>query len=143
MDLAVSTVDDSAMGLHVIITHSDRTETQYLHQLLVRDGETVAGGQLIGEVGHTGRSYGTHLHLSMVRAAPTNTTEGCSSAATPTVSVGAILRSKISRSSAALRSSRQLTQSRAADEDAIGTRRSSPGSSRDLDRTRCSRPARE
>lgn len=69
MDLAVSTVDDSAMGLHVIITHSDRTETQYLHQLLVRDGETVAGGQLIGEVGHTGRSYGTHLHLSMVRAA--------------------------------------------------------------------------
>ncbi|MEW1974213.1 M23 family metallopeptidase [Microbacterium profundi] len=121
------------------------TETQYLqlHQLLVRDGETVAGGQLIGEVGHTGRSYGTHLHLSMVRAAPTNTTEGCSSAAPPTVSVGAILRSKISRSSAALRSSRQLTQSRAADEDAIGTRRSSPGSSRDPDRTRCSRPARE
>ena len=64
----VSTVDDSAMGLHVIITHSDGTETQYMHMssVLVRDGDTVAGGQLIGEVGNTGRSYGAHLHLSIL-----------------------------------------------------------------------------
>lgn len=65
---SVSTVDDSAMGLHVIITHSDGTETQYLHlyQVLVQAGDAVSGGQLIGEVGNTGRSYGAHLHLSVV-----------------------------------------------------------------------------
>lgn len=65
---SVSSVDDSAEGLNVKITHSDGTETQYLHlhQVLVKAGDDVAGGQLIGEVGNTGRSYGAHLHLSIL-----------------------------------------------------------------------------
>lgn len=65
---SVSTVDDSAEGLNVKITHEDGTQTQYLHlyTVLVSPGDKVSGGQLIGEVGNTGRSYGAHLHLSIV-----------------------------------------------------------------------------
>lgn len=65
---SVSTVDASAEGKNVKITHSDGTETQYMHlsNVLVQAGDTVAGGQLIGEVGNTGRSYGAHLHLSIL-----------------------------------------------------------------------------
>ncbi len=65
---SVDTVDDSAEGMNVKITHSDGVETQYLHmsKVLVKEGDVVTGGQLIGDVGNTGRSYGAHLHLSIL-----------------------------------------------------------------------------
>lgn len=62
---STSTVDDSAEGLNVKLTHADGTGTQYLHlsAVLVQPGDTVTAGQPIGAMGNTGRSYGAHLHL--------------------------------------------------------------------------------
>lgn len=65
---SLSKVDASAMGMYVRIEHSDGIETQYLHlsQVLVNAGDKVSAGQLIGEVGNTGRSYGAHLHFEVL-----------------------------------------------------------------------------
>jgi murein DD-endopeptidase MepM/ murein hydrolase activator NlpD len=46
-----------ANGVEVIYAHSRR--------LLVKVGQQVAAGQVIAEVGNTGYSYGTHLHLEV------------------------------------------------------------------------------
>lgn len=65
---SLSKVDASAMGMYVRIEHSDGIETQYLHlsKVLVNAGDKVSAGQLIGEVGNTGRSYGAHLHFEVL-----------------------------------------------------------------------------
>ncbi|MEB3268184.1 MAG: M23 family metallopeptidase, partial [Leptolyngbya sp.] len=55
-------------GLTVILRHEDGTqETRYAHlsQLLVRPGETVAQGDVVGLVGSTGNSTGPHLHFEV------------------------------------------------------------------------------
>jgi murein DD-endopeptidase MepM/ murein hydrolase activator NlpD len=55
-------------GLTVILRHEDGTqETRYAHlsQLLVRPGETVAQGDVVGLVGSTGNSTGPHLHFEL------------------------------------------------------------------------------
>lgn len=64
----VVTVDDSAEGINVRIKHDDGTETYYLHlsKTLVREGDKVSAGTPIGAVGNTGRSYGAHLHFSVL-----------------------------------------------------------------------------
>lgn len=62
-------------GYAITIEHSDGTEMIYAHsrRLLVQAGDTVKAGQIIGEVGNTGYSYGTHLHLEVhVNGAPTD-----------------------------------------------------------------------
>lgn len=62
-------------GYAITIKHSDGTEMIYAHsrRLLVKAGDTVKAGQVIGEVGNTGYSYGTHLHLEVhVNGAPTD-----------------------------------------------------------------------
>ena len=46
-----------ANGVEVIYAHSRR--------VLVQVGQQVTAGQVIGEVGNTGASYGTHLHLEI------------------------------------------------------------------------------
>lgn len=51
-------------GLYIKINHGNGVETRYAHcsELLVDKGDTVKAGQLIGLVGNTGISSGSHLH---------------------------------------------------------------------------------
>ena len=54
-------------GNLVQLEHGKGIETRYGHlsRILVRPGETVRQGQLIGRMGSTGRSTGTHLHYEI------------------------------------------------------------------------------
>ncbi|MBD2060739.1 M23 family metallopeptidase [Funiculus sociatus GB2-A5] len=54
-------------GNLIDIQHADGSVTRYAHnnRLLVREGETVEQGQLISEMGSTGRSTGPHLHFEI------------------------------------------------------------------------------
>lgn len=57
-------------GNLVKIGHADGFETRYAHQVRtppVRVGQRVAAGELIGNVGSTGRSTGPHLHFEVRR----------------------------------------------------------------------------
>ncbi|GGQ65998.1 M23 family metallopeptidase [Couchioplanes azureus] len=62
-------------GYSITVKHDDGTEMIYAHsrRLLVQAGDQVQAGQVIGEVGNTGYSYGTHLHLEVhVDGSPTD-----------------------------------------------------------------------
>jgi murein DD-endopeptidase MepM/ murein hydrolase activator NlpD len=52
-------------GLTVILQHKDSQETLYAHlsEILVKPGDVVQQGSLIGRVGSTGNSTGPHLHF--------------------------------------------------------------------------------
>ncbi|WP_068777012.1 M23 family metallopeptidase [Paenibacillus sp. FJAT-26967] len=54
-------------GNFIAIDHSRGLQTEYLHlnRTEVRPGSTVRKGQIIGRVGSTGRSTGTHLHYEV------------------------------------------------------------------------------
>ncbi|PTL83128.1 peptidase M23 [Vitiosangium sp. GDMCC 1.1324] len=54
---------------YVVITHSGGVETQYLHfsAVVVKPGDQVHKGQLIGYSGNTGWSCGPHLHFKVAR----------------------------------------------------------------------------
>ncbi len=54
-------------GNAIVIDHGDGTETIYAHssKLLVKAGQKVNAGDVIGEVGNTGHSFGAHLHLEV------------------------------------------------------------------------------
>ncbi len=56
-------------GYHVVLKNSQGYETLYAHlsKLAVTPNEKVKQGQLIGYMGSTGRSTGTHLHYSIYR----------------------------------------------------------------------------
>jgi murein DD-endopeptidase MepM/ murein hydrolase activator NlpD len=62
-------------GYSITIKQDDDIEVIYAHsrRLLVHEGDTVKAGQVIGEVGNTGYSYGTHLHIEThVKGEPTD-----------------------------------------------------------------------
>ncbi|SDT70825.1 M23 family metallopeptidase [Actinoplanes derwentensis] len=54
-------------GNSITIRQDDGTEIVYAHsrRVLVKQGDVVKAGQVIGEVGNTGYSYGYHLHLEV------------------------------------------------------------------------------
>jgi murein DD-endopeptidase MepM/ murein hydrolase activator NlpD len=67
-------------GGFTLIDHGQGVSTAYLHQSarLVRAGERVVRGQMIGRIGATGRATGPHLHWAMtwfqVRLDPSRST---------------------------------------------------------------------
>jgi hypothetical protein len=55
---------------YVVVAHSGGVETQYLHfsAVVVKPGERVRKGQLLGYSGNTGWSCGPHLHFKVARS---------------------------------------------------------------------------
>jgi murein DD-endopeptidase MepM/ murein hydrolase activator NlpD len=54
-------------GNCIMIQHDDNTVSLYGHssKMLVKEGQIVEAGELIGKVGNTGYSFGAHLHLEI------------------------------------------------------------------------------
>lgn len=69
IDYGVGSLSSSGYGNYVIIQHSDGNYTLYGHMkantITVREGDNVKQGQVIGEMGSSGRSTGQHLHFEV------------------------------------------------------------------------------
>lgn len=54
-------------GNHVAVRHVDGHTTMYSHmsRMAVSTGQTVQTGQVLGNVGETGRAFGAHLHFEL------------------------------------------------------------------------------
>ena len=59
----------SGWGNHVVIDHGNGIHTRYSHlapeTINVRVGELLLAGDLLGEMGNTGRSETRHLHFEL------------------------------------------------------------------------------
>ena len=60
---------DRILGKSVRIRHRKDLRTTYghLHSFAVKEGEHVERGQVIGYMGNSGRSTGTHVHYEIVK----------------------------------------------------------------------------
>jgi murein DD-endopeptidase MepM/ murein hydrolase activator NlpD len=60
---------DDVYGKLIVLEHSDSLSTIYGHndELLVKEGDYVAKGQVIARVGNTGRSTAPHLHFEVLK----------------------------------------------------------------------------
>lgn len=62
-------------GQHVIVDHGNGLSTLYGHmsEIYVKAGDRVSRGQVVGRMGNTGRSTGTHLHFeTRINGTPVN-----------------------------------------------------------------------
>ena len=60
---------NDGFGNRVILKHADGKATLYAHMVStppVKVGQSVKKGQIIGNVGNTGLSYGSHLHFTII-----------------------------------------------------------------------------
>lgn len=59
--------DNYGFGNRVVVDHENGYQTTYAHlsNIYVTPGQRVSRGQTIGQMGSTGRSTGTHLHLEI------------------------------------------------------------------------------
>lgn len=68
-DTPAAEIEGRDCGNGVVIDHGDGWETQYCHMaqgsVLVQDGDVVAAGTPLGQVGYSGRTQFPHLHLSV------------------------------------------------------------------------------
>lgn len=62
-----SRVSNYGLGIYVTIDHNNGYTSTYAHlsEAIAKVGDTVSKGDIIGLMGNTGRSTGTHLHLEM------------------------------------------------------------------------------
>lgn len=58
---------NKVLGKYIILSHENGFETifAHLHKRLVKKGDIVKRGQVIGLIGNTGRSTGSHLHYGI------------------------------------------------------------------------------
>ena len=58
---------DSTYGLKIVLRHADEYRTIYAHcdEALVKAGDQVKAGQVIGRVGDSGLATGPHLHFEL------------------------------------------------------------------------------
>ena len=59
--------DKRNLGINIVINHQNKFETTYAHlsETVVRNGQKVKRGQVIGFVGNTGKSLVSHLHYQI------------------------------------------------------------------------------
>ncbi|MDO8492864.1 MAG: LysM peptidoglycan-binding domain-containing M23 family metallopeptidase, partial [bacterium] len=62
---------NAGYGNYIVIQHNNGTQTLYAHlsKNLISSGQSVGQGQMIGEVGSTGKSTGNHVHFEVRGAA--------------------------------------------------------------------------
>ncbi|MBR4863536.1 MAG: peptidoglycan DD-metalloendopeptidase family protein [Oscillospiraceae bacterium] len=65
--VVTTTTYDSSSGYYVVVDHQDGYVSKYLHltHYIVSPGTYVNAGQVIGYMGSTGASTGSHLHFSI------------------------------------------------------------------------------